>query len=367
MASNWIRVDAAIGDDKGLAKARRILGVSRPAMVGMQVLLEAELLAHHPSGIVAEIDPETLAEWAGFASGGDQLSTQEMVKFSTALAQLTDSNGRLVGWEERHSVLLHRMERDAERKRLTREAQRLAREEAEKQRAESEGRPKDGVKTSSRRPNATERNGTVRNEQQQQSGSFQERPRASTADRVEAFEAAVSTPRRSLKEILQPLSKDVFAFWRTHYDHKGVSEERKLDTAEQLRALHDGQLIGDDAGGSVQAYTRERLDAKCRDVNATALRDPDTAIVVLFRKLADTSDVAGALVTRERAPLAAADQISHDRRAVVATWAEDHPREASAIRAELRTQFPGDDAYTAESREWAFVSQVLQHVTVHTP
>jgi hypothetical protein len=274
MASNWIRVDATIGRDARLLRARRILNVSVPAMVGMQVLLEAELLAQHPSGIVADVDPTTIAEWAGWEG--------DVVKLSTALAELTDDEGRLIGWDERHAVLIHRMERDADRKRQAREAQALARQQQEEARRASEGRPQDGVKTSSRRPGATERNGTERN------GTT---PLTENGGSLDGERPPASLSRLSTKQLRDALPAGCQAFVFEFY---GTTElRRQRDVLEQLYHLASGTSI-DYKGARVFAYSRDRLEAKCLAVvhsrGDARPRSPDLAIAVLCTKLGDTSD-----------------------------------------------------------------------------
>lgn len=178
--------------------------------------------------------------------------------------------------------------------------------------------------------------------------------------RAAAFDEAVRTPRRSIDTLLDPVRPGVVQFWRRHYEH--ADPIRQLDVAEQLRALHDGQQLTDDGGQSVQAYSPDRLEAKCREVSATALKDPNTAIVVLFRKLGDTSDVTELLETRDTAEADEAERIGTERQVLVDAWVREHPDDAEAIRASLKIDLPGDSLFAAQSREWAFVSEVLQHL-----
>jgi hypothetical protein len=309
MASNWIRVDANVGEDVRISRARRALGCSRPEMIGMVVLLEIRLLEHHRTGELATVDTETLAEWAGCAA-------TKAKKFAAALAELT-VDGRIYGWEERHEVLLHRLERDAHRKRLARER---AREQRRLELA-SEGRPADGGGTPSGRPrptetdDGTERNGDGDGDLLHLESSNRRNGKAppAAAPPADADDSQLPQSARALLERCSPA--------------KRADVERQL-----LDSLQAGAKL--DRRTRVRAGSTARLEAKCREVLDEGVRDWDKAIVVLLRKLADTSDGSAPGVQ-----LAASAQ--HDERiaarelATASTWIGERPELVKSIDSEL--------------------------------
>lgn len=307
MASNWIRVDANVGEDMRMARARRALGCSRPEMIGMVVLLEIRLLEHHPTGELATVDTETLAEWAGCAPG-------KVKQFAAALVELT-VDGRIYGWEERHEVLLHRLERDAERKRLARA---LAREQRRLELA-SESRLEDGGGTPSGHPRPTEteteRNGDGDGEDLHQESSNRRNGKApsAAAPPAGADDSQLPQSARALLERCSPA--------------------KRADVERQLRdSLLDGAKL--DRRTRVRAGSTARLEAKCREVLEEGVRDWDKAIVVLLRKLADTSD--GSAPGLQLAVRAQRDErIAASELAKASTWIGERPELAESIDSEL--------------------------------
>lgn len=119
---------------------------------------------------------------------------------------------------------------------------------------------------------------------------------------------------------------------------RGTDTDRRRDVAEQLLAtLGEGARLNGRAQ-RVRAVTAERLAAKCAEVLAQPPKDGDKAIVVLLRKLADTSDgsapghVAERAATAERAK---DERTGAERAAAAEAWLSERPDVATAIEALL--------------------------------
>lgn len=85
----------------------------------------------------------------------------------------------------------------------------------------------------------------------------------------------------------EPLPPAAVDFGRKFYG--SASPDRIRDVKRQLRATLNGGASFR-KGVRVLACSPERLEAKCREVIAAGVKDPDKAIVVLLKKLGDVSD-----------------------------------------------------------------------------
>jgi hypothetical protein len=318
MPSSWIRVNANVAREARMVRARRVLGVPKPTMVGMLVLLEIELLEQRPSGELAAFDIDTLADWAGWEG--------DVAPFKKALAEL-EEDGKLAGWDERHGVRIKQMEKDAERHRNKRRA--------------SNGSPSDVGKTSTGRPRATERNGNGTETERTGSSSNQssnrrsgdldqESPRA-RANGASPHEPGSAPPAGALRpEDLPPAAQALVARF---YPREATDKRRRRDVVEQLLAT-----LGAGARyrkATVRAHSIERLERRCAEVLREGMKDPDKAIVVLLAKLSDTSDLSAERQRRELEERADDERTeAHDVDAAHA-WLVDRPDVAAAIDVQL--------------------------------
>lgn len=230
----WMYVDTGIGDQPGVAAARVALGVSRPTMVGMLVLLEAAMIAHHPSGFVADVDLPVLVEWAGFH--GDPAA------FASALNHLTDETGKLRAWDRRHGVRLARLAREASRKRT--------------ERATAKRRPSDG------------------------GGTIVETRRTPVMPSPPAGPDVPGTT----DEIRSTLRPGARQFFDTFYPKKGTHIKRRRDAIEILGRLHQGQSVPVAKGRQAQAPSPVELEAGCLALLGAGVRTPEGAIGELLER-----------------------------------------------------------------------------------
>lgn len=125
-------------------------------------------------------------------------------------------------------------------------------------------------------------------------------------------------------------------FGKVFYRDRGASRERQEDVHRQLVAtLNGGARLK--RGVKVPAGSVARLEAKCREVIAEGVKDPDKAIVVLLTKLSDVSDdspterAAAELKQTERR-----DEVDTKQRLADAfAWLAEHTDVAAAIDQEL--------------------------------
>jgi hypothetical protein len=130
------------------------------------------------------------------------------------------------------------------------------------------------------------------------------------------------------------LPPDALVFLETFYP---TNNRRRTAVAHQLRAtLNGGAKL--DRETRVVARSPDRLAAKCREILDDGVRNYDRAIVVLLKKLNDTSDIterAAAVVKTERV-----EEERHTARDVTnaEAWLPDHPEVSAAIEQQLETQ-----------------------------
>lgn len=372
---SWIRVDTHISRDPRLTKARRILQVDKATMVGHYVLLEAELAEQRPTGELAGLNPEVLAEWAGFDG--------EIARFKKAIAALTEK-GKLAGWDDTQGRRIEYLENEKERKRQFREKRKREKEEREaaKKAAEGASSPPD-VRGRSEDVQQV-RYGTVRNDTVRYGteGQLLE----SSADEAvgvvpEQLERASDARANDNDAARSPLAhansgtangngtaRDTFALppaarslLEKCYGQSRI-KGRYVEVREQLLATltpAGARLEGDE---HVRAVDETHLDAACTAVLASALKKPDGAIRVVLLKLRDTYadrlagvQALGAMAKRTGRGGAAtrpADVLvapapetvdrpkAKERRAKALAWAKEHPTRATLIERRLRKEHP---------------------------
>lgn len=258
-APSWMHVDTAIGDLPGITAARVALGVSRSTMVGMLVLLEAEMLAHHPSGFVADVELPVLIEWADFH--GDPSA------FASALNHLTDETGKLRDWDRRHGVRLARLAREAQRKRT--------------ERASAKRRLSDVGRT-----HMTGR-GDVRPERPERGkgGDLVRSAKPSSSTGPDAHPPEPSGTTDEIRATLRPGARE---FFDTFYPRKGTHIKRRRDAIEILGRLNEGRVVSAAKGKRCRAGSPAELEAGCLALIAAGVRTPEGAIGELLERFAIT-------------------------------------------------------------------------------
>lgn len=322
--ASWIRVDTNLGRDPRVLRAKRLLGVSAPTMLGMLVLLESEIAERHPSGELAAFDLETLADWGDW--------TGDLSLFERAIGVLTEG-GKLFNWDQTQGRRLEELAKDAERKRQERErkaalrAARRAKGDAvdDEERVEEEGTAEDVRRTSAGRHTDVRRNGTERDvdvDEERRDRGARARAEGTPSPDVDGATghepgrtaAASPAPPRAERNAELPdddattcttcaddhvaLHEPVIARWRrTFYPAARSPLERRREVDEQLIDSLGGGAYLTRADPAVRAFGLTRLVAKCeamlREQRRKPLRDPDKAIVVLLHKLADLSGPGG--------------------------------------------------------------------------
>jgi hypothetical protein len=198
----------------------------------------------------------------------------------------------------------------------------------------------------------TERNGTGRSA----SSSPLTTPKSGAENYTGTLSRARELPAPLADAIAQEPEdhRDAIAAWLDEF--YPTDDRRRADVSRQLVAtLNGGASIK--RGQVVRAYTVARLAAKCIEVRHEGVHKADRAIVVLLKKLGDTSD--GSAPGQQRADAdrrEAAEDIAasaEELRDAVA-WLDEHPEITASIDAELDTEFPaGDGEILAVARRLA--------------
>jgi len=138
---NWICVATGIMRDPSIIAMAEALGVSVPATTGHVVGVLTSLPEGSDTGDLSAVTDRTLEQWAMW--GGKR------GKFAAAFrAQLCDAQGVVRSWDKYNGRALRKMKADRDRKRETRDRQRVHRTSD----GQSTGHPTDIRETSARRP-----------------------------------------------------------------------------------------------------------------------------------------------------------------------------------------------------------------------
>jgi hypothetical protein len=208
------------------------------------------------------------------------------------------------------------------------------------------------------RANGTERNGTERNGTSPLEAfqpTFKTRGGEAAADDPKTRAAPPADAGNATAEPHRDTTRFLDTYYPTHDRRRGDVERQMAATLTVGAKLDRNTLI---RAGSV-----DRLAAKCRETIDEGVRDADKAIVVLLRKLADTSDGSAPGVTAAKAD---ADEQRRDEQTTAADeataerWLNDHLTVAASIEEQLnRDGLAGEDDFTRMSRRVARRALVL--------
>lgn len=362
MTEPWIRVHANLAEKRVAIRASEALNIALPEAIGLLVCFWGAMSRLGNDGHVNELTDREIEIWAGW--------TRKRGAFAGFVReQHTDAEGRVNEWDEYNGALEARREKDRDRQRKWRDKRRESREMS---RGTSKGLHADANGDVTRdatcdatcdvhvtsAPTHTRARGheTKRNETKELSSSELVPP----SGQLGSSSASASAPHFASLSDLLAASADIAAFCRGYY--RSASPARKADVGRQLlEALNGGTVL---RGQRVQAYTLERLEAKCREVLEENVRDSDKAIVVLLAKLADTSDgsAPGAQQAAAVAETARRDEVDTARDLEVAeAWLRSAPGAVMAIETQLDRDFPGElDEVVALARLVARNALVLE-------
>jgi hypothetical protein len=103
---NWIRVDVGIAADPKLHKFAKRLKVTRPAAIGLLVGTLCQFPDHARDGDIRDVEPETLAEWAGWKGKPSQYADAFRAVFC-------DGGTVVTGWQKHNGAAIREAERNA--------------------------------------------------------------------------------------------------------------------------------------------------------------------------------------------------------------------------------------------------------------
>jgi hypothetical protein len=200
---------------------------------------------------------------------------------------------------------------------------------------------------------ATERNGTERDvTERSASSSTLTTPKSGAENYTGTLSRARELPAPLADAIADEPEqhRDAIAAWLTEYYPD--DNRRRADVVRQMLAsLNGGASLA--RGEVVRAFSVGRLAEKCSDVRREGVHKADKAIVVLLKKLGDTSDLADQQRRQERDELDAEETANADELRTAHAWLETHPNVSAVIDAQLESEFPGADHVFATARRIA--------------
>lgn len=139
--------------------------------------------------------------------------------------------------------------------------------------------------------------------------------------------------------------------------YSDATRKRQTDVAEQLRDVLTSRGAKLSKTEIVRNQSPDRRDAKCREVLEEGVRDPDKAIVIVLRKLGDTSDDSPTdrTATEERRREREDDRAGRAAYAPALAWARGNPEIEAAINRQLN-----DDNVGVLGREEMFKVYALR-------
>lgn len=330
MKALWIRVEAHAVDSIEVARFAEELGVDVLIAFAHYVTLGGAIAEHTPDGRIVDVPDAAIERWGRW--------TGKRGVFSPAVRTIFQNDaGEYDNWAESMGKLVERREKERKRK-----APPVSKETPPPFRGNSVETPQPSPGNSG----ATGRNGTERDVTGRSAGSSSdqssnrrngdldpESPRAHVS--AEPAGPGSAPPADKPADALE-LPAAAIAFGALFYPRATTPKRRRQDIVRQLQALRSGGVSY--KGTMVRAHSDERLAYHCEAVIREGVRIPDAAIVVLFAKLADTSDVSKARQQQE-----AADRIDEQRTtahdvACAEAWLVDRPDVEAAIAEQLRAE-----------------------------
>jgi hypothetical protein len=101
----WIRLDAGIAADPKLHKFAKALKVTRPAAIGLFASTLCQFPDHARDGDISDVEPETLAEWAGWKGKPEQ--------YAATFRHVFCEGGTVVtGWQKHNGAAIREADRN---------------------------------------------------------------------------------------------------------------------------------------------------------------------------------------------------------------------------------------------------------------
>jgi hypothetical protein len=325
MKGLWIRVEAHEADSVAVARLAEALGIDVITALGHYVALGGAIAEHAPDGNIVNVPDAAIERWGRWSGKRN--------KFAPVVREIFQAeDGEFADWLETMGKLVERRDKERARKSGGNSA-----ETPQPQRGNSGATERNG----------TERNGTSPLEAFQP--TFKTRGGEAAADDPKTRSAPPADAGNATADPHRDTTRFLDTYYPTHDRRRGDVERQMAATLTVGAKLDRNTLI---RAGSV-----DRLAAKCRETIDEGVRDADKAIVVLLRKLADTSDGSAPGVTVAKAD---ADEQRRDEQTTAADeaaaerWLNDHLAVAASIEEQLnRDGLAGDDDFTRMSRRVA--------------
>jgi hypothetical protein len=332
----WLRVDAHKIDSREVCEIADALGIDVVQALGHVVALGGAVAEHTDDGNIAIVADTTLERWARWSG--------KRGAFAPALRRaLQDENGEYDHWHEEMGQLVERRARDRQRK-TGGDSTEIPR----KRRGESKETGRDSAATER---DVTERNGTGRSA----SSSTLTTPNSG----AEYYDGTLRA-RAQARELPAPLlaalaeepehHRDAIAAWLNEFHPD--DDSRRRDVARQLLLTLTPTGASIKRGHVVRAGSVARLAAKCLEVYRDgSIRRRDRAIVVLLKKLGDTSDgSAPGEQERQVYDRQAMDDAATAENELTAAvvWLAEHRDIAESIDRQLALEYPAGEGKTLE-------------------
>jgi hypothetical protein len=327
----WIRVDAHKVDSREVGELADALSVDVITALGHVVALGGAVAEHTDDGNIADVPDTVLERWARWQG--------KRGTFAPALRRALQSDtGEYDNWHEGMGQLVERRTRDRNRKR-TGDSEEVVRNPS----GNSTETARDSAATER---DVTERNGTGR--------SARSLSPTTPNGGAENYTGTLSRARELPAPLASALAdsseeqRQQIADWLD--DYYPDDNRRRHDVAQQLVAsLTTGARVK--RGEVARAYTIARLAEKCTEVRSEGVHKRDRAIVVLLKKLGDTSDGSAPGRRQQESDEREADRddvTSAAELTVAITWITDQPDVLASIDRQLALEYPAGDGKTLD-------------------
>ncbi len=303
MAEPWIRVHATLIDKPVVDRAVDVLGIDEHAAVGLLVTFWGAVSQHVIGGHVGERTDRQLETWARWKG--------KRGRFAAFIReQHLDAEGRVNEWDEYAGALEVRRAKERDRKAKERERRHGSKGDAVTR--TSRGHPADTPRDVTRSVRPARANETKRDETRRSTdlGSESSKKRSGELDPESGVQERGENSARDepgSAPLVADLPEPIAAFLSEYYGRGTASPERRRDVWRQVQQL-------------LEQHGAARVAAKCRQVMASHVRTADRAIVVLLKKIEDTTEVTEAAARTEAQVVAREEAEGRTRLARAFDW-----------------------------------------------
>lgn len=311
MKSLWIRVEARKASSPDVCSMADALGMSPVHVLGHYTALGGELAEHTDDGRIADLSDATIERWAQWSG--------KRGEFAAAVREyMQDTEGTFDNWSETMGLLVERRAQDRRRKRQ----------------GSSTDSPRNGDGNDNDFQGNSAENGS-NSEVTGRNGTLRDVTGRSADQKPFSEDSNKRSGRPAPLAVAPDLPDDAIALLARFYPKATTSDKRRRDVYGQVcRTLTVGVKVPR-TNRVAFAVTADRLAAKCREVMRGHVDKPDSAIVLLLIKLADTTSLAAAEIQRAAVEHTAEEAEGRSRMSRAQEWLAANPDVQHALSCEL--------------------------------